>query len=76
MDRYLCLRGFTPQEYGLMATQAWYQRNQPQVAWVLGVQDVEDTIDLLDESEALEMVEFDPSISLKVFLERHFNTSL
>ena len=49
-------------------------------------QDVEDTIDLLDESETLEMVEFDPSVSLKdswepprsmvCFLERHFNRSL
>ena len=49
-------------------------------------QDVEDTINLLDESEALEMVEFDPSVSPKdswepprsmvSFLERHFNRSL
>ena len=48
--------------------------------------DVEDAIDLLDESEALEMVEFDPSISPKdsweppksmvSFLEKHFNRSL
>ena len=49
-------------------------------------QDVEDTIDLLDELEALEMVNFDPSVSLKdswepprsmvSFLERQFNRSL
>ena len=48
--------------------------------------DVEDAIDLLDESEALEMVEFDPSVSPKdswelprsmvSFLEKHFNRSL
>ena len=47
--------------------------------------DVEDAIYLLDESEALEMVEFDPSVSPKdswepprsmvSFLEKHFNRS-
>ena len=47
---------------------------------------VEDAIDLLDESKAFEMVEFDPSVSPKdsweppksmvSFLEKHFNRSL
>ena len=50
------------------------------------VQDDEDSIDLLNEAEALELVEFDPSIDPKDswdppapmvgFLEKHFNRSL
>jgi len=46
----------------------------------------EDVVDLLDESEALEMIEFDPSVepsdtwqppaSISNFLEKHFNRSL
>lgn len=46
----------------------------------------EDTVDLLDEAEALELVEFDPSIepsgsweapkTVKMFLEKHFNRTL
>ena len=46
----------------------------------------QDAVDLLDESEALEMVEFDPSVSPKdswepprsmvSFLEKYFNRSL
>ena len=49
-------------------------------------QDEEDTIQLLDESEALELVEFDPSVEPKdawnppppmvSFLEKHFNRTL
>ena len=48
--------------------------------------DKEDTIELLDESEALELVEFDPSVEPKdawsppspmvSFLEKHFNRTL
>jgi len=46
----------------------------------------EDVVDLLDESEALELIEFDPSVDPKdtwkapqvmtTFLEKHFKRSL
>jgi len=52
----------------------------------LETQGDEDMVDLLDESEALEMIEFDPSVepldtwqpptSISNFLEKHFNRSL
>ena len=50
------------------------------------VEEEEDTVDLLDEVEALEFIEFDPSVdpkdsweapaSITSFLDKHFNRSL